>query len=159
MWLFTAPFFGTLPAFIVFSIMHASTYARTYIFGVHSSIGKKLGDFMVNSNDKFMLFASGAEFFVLVRFVVRTLTFRIPAMIKLVLYFVFFKLRYNNSLFTQHIVKSWEVRVDRWLSHPSVPPALRQIWLSAKEAIRTKLGPLFLQEQQQQNHHETRKTQ
>lgn len=90
-----------------------------------------------------MVFSANVEFGVLFYLILSTLTFHKAAIFQLAVYFAFFKLRYNTSQFTRHAVKQMEVRVDGLVSHPSVPPFVKQTWISGKRIIAQVSGPLL----------------
>lgn len=148
LWFFTTPFFGTLPPFAIFSLLHILSYLRSYLlpaFGhaPNSPLVQRIEAFTKNYNGQFMVFAASSEFFVFVRVIVYALSFRKEALLQAVVYFVFFKLRWNSSQYTRHVVKTWEIRIDGIFQHPSMPAVARQGWLSAKTTLKNVLGPLF----------------
>lgn len=149
LWFMTTPFFGTLPPFAIFSVLHTLSYIRSYVLPVlgftdQSPLGVQIGNFTRNYNGMLMIFAASSEFFVFMRLILFAFTFRTESLLQAVVYFVFFKLRYNTSQYTRHVVKTWEVRIDGLLSHPSLPPVVKQVWIQAKSTLATVLGPLFV---------------
>lgn len=149
LWLLTTPFFGTLPPFAIFSVLHILSYTRSYLLPLaghsdKSPLSQRIANFTHSYNAQLMVFASSSEFFVLVRLLFYVLSFRAQAIIQAAAYFAFFKLRFNTSQYTRHVVKTWEVRVDGLLSHPSVPPVIKHGWVNFKGAVTTFVGPLFV---------------
>ncbi|KAF7497595.1 hypothetical protein DV113_004360 [Geotrichum candidum] len=148
LWFFTTPFYGTLLPFAIFSVLHTLTYLQNYVLkgtakGQLHALADRISAFTHTYNQQLMLFTASSEFFVLVRLIVFALSFKSEAIVQLAVYFVFFKLRFNSSQYTQHTVKTWEMRIDGWVSHPALPPVIKQGWVGFKTTIRTFIGPLF----------------
>jgi hypothetical protein len=148
LWFFTTPFYGTLLPFAIFSVLHTLTYLQNYVLkgtakGQLHAVADRISAFTHTYNQQLMLFTASSEFFVLVRLIVFALSFKSEAIVQFAVYFVFFKLRFNNSQYTQHTVKTWEMRIDGWVSHPALPPIIKQGWVGFKTTIRTFIGPLF----------------
>lgn len=164
LWLFTPRFVGTLPPFTIFSISHVLNFISTDLlpcFGYShitsagaagaavgpsssstaaatTSLNQKIQNLVNSNSPKFMLAAANIEFLVLVRLIfVSLFTLRVSAMVQLVLYIFFFNLRYHNSAYTHRIVQSWEIRADNLMSHRSLPPVVKKVWIQVKGGIRT----------------------
>lgn len=150
LWLFSKPYFGTLPPFIVFSLFHVLTYMRSFLLpalghGAQSPISVNIGSFVSNYNDRFMMLAANAEFFLFLRLFVFFITLRKGSLIPFIVYFVFIKLRYDSSMFTRSVLKTYEVRIDGLVGHPSCPHAIKNAWTSFKGLLSTYLGTPIIQ--------------
>lgn len=148
LWLFTAPFVGTLPPFMIFSFSHVLNFACTDLlpsFGhpLKSPLNIKIENFVSSNSTQFMLAAANIEFLVLVRLVFLVLTFRKSAIIQFIFFVLFFKLRYQTSAYTHRIVQTWEIRVDSLVSHPSLPPVVKNVWIQLKGYIRLVFGSIL----------------
>lgn len=145
LWLFSKPFFGTLPPFIIFSLFHVLTYVRSFLLpalghGAQSPLSANIGSFVNTYNDRFMMLAAHCEFLLFLKIFLNFLTFRKGTLIPFLVYFVFIKLRFDSSIFTRSAVKTYEVRVDGIVSNPSCPVAVKNAWLSFKHTLSSYLG-------------------
>jgi hypothetical protein len=141
LWLFTKPFVGTLPPFMVFSLFHILTYVRSYIlpalgYSATSTISSSIQSFVKNYNDRFMMLAASWEFGLVFVLFFRFLTFRPGTSFPFLLYVVFIKTRHDQSFYTRNTVKNWEVRMDSLVGHPSMPGGVKQVWVQFKDTIR-----------------------
>ena len=141
LWLFSNPDFTTLIPFLVFAIFHVLTYARQYLLpalghGPDSLLSLQISNFVKTYNDMGMMLAANAEFFLLLKLGFQFLTFRKGTAFRFLIYLVFFKLRFDQSIFTKTVIKNFEMRIDTLLSHPSLPPVVKQMWISVKDLIR-----------------------
>lgn len=145
LWLVSKPTYGTFLPFAIFSLFHVLTYIRGFILpalGYPSDRGLaiQIDGFVKQYNDKFMFTAANLEFMMFLGLIFKALTFQRGSWIKTAVFFVFLRLRYTQSLFTRSVIGSWEVRVDGLLSHPSIPPVVKQTWVTVKHNLRRTLG-------------------
>lgn len=83
------------------------------------------------------------ELFLLVRLTLALFTFRLAAFIKFAVFLVFFRLRYQTSVYTYRVIQSWEVFIDRTLSNPNIPIAVKEGWITFKGYVRNIFGTLL----------------
>lgn len=141
-WLFTPErYFAPVP-FSIFSFFHALTYARSYLIpAMYSTPPRALVqriDYVVHKyNEPFTNVAAQIEFGLLVWLVLSALRFRAGSWIQLFLYGAFYRTRFSVSRYTQGVVKSVEVRIDRALP----PGPAKDIWIKTKGVIAAIPGP------------------
>ncbi|AOW04533.1 hypothetical protein B0I75DRAFT_141083 [Yarrowia lipolytica] len=145
LWLVSKPTYGTFLPFAIFSLFHVLTYVRGFILPAlgypgNAGLSLQIDNFVKTYNDKFMFTAANLEFMMFLGLIIKAITFQRGSWIKLIIFFVFLRLRYAQSLFTRSVVGSWEVRVDGLLSHPAVPPQVKQTWVTVKHQLRKTLG-------------------
>lgn len=148
LWFVFEPFFGTLPPFFFFSLTHVLSYLQSTLlpiagYPINSPHNKTLQAFVANNTDMFMTTVANIEFFLLIRLTLYLFTFRVQAFIKFAVYLIFFRLRYQTSAFTYRVIQSWEVFIDRTLSNPNVPFAIKEGWVTCKGYARNIFGTLL----------------
>lgn len=149
MWITTPPFTGSIPPFFIFSIFHVISYTRAYLLpalGVSddSVLSEGLIETVQVFSSPLMYFSAFLELLTLLRLLFFALSFNMWTVVQFVVYFVFFKLRYNNSQPTRQVLKTWEIRVDSLVSLDAVPAPVKQGWISFKCSIAKYIGPLFV---------------
>ncbi|ODV80865.1 uncharacterized protein CANTADRAFT_46909 [Suhomyces tanzawaensis NRRL Y-17324] len=136
----------TLLPFALYSVFHSLAYIQTYllpVFGLDKhAISKTIGDFVANNNVKSVQLGSVIEVYAYVWLFVRLLTFRRRSLVPFVVYTVFIKTRFENSIFTRNYIKSIEVKVDSLVNSVNVP-AVKQGWTTFKHTVR-KTGDFYL---------------
>ncbi|ANZ77869.1 BA75_04780T0 [Komagataella pastoris] len=135
--------------FTLFSVFHALSYTRSNILPLlnipaTATVSSKIADFVKTYNDKSLFLVSNFEFFTLTIILIKALLFRKGYWIAAVIYTVFFKLRFEKSIFLRSVVKSWEARIDGLVSHPSLSVAVKSNWVQVKKLIRTYGGKPIL---------------
>lgn len=145
LWLFTAPFLATLPPFMVFSVSHALNFICSDIlpcfgYSQKSSLSVRIQNLVSSNSPKLMVAAAHIELFILIRLICFVLAFRTSAVIQLVFYTLFFKLRYQSSTYTHNAVQIWKTQVDSLVAHPSVPPAIKKGWIEFERYVCLGFG-------------------
>lgn len=157
LWVMTAPFWGTLVPFFIYSLLHSLAYTRAYLIPMFGSkhhhhhfsssssspLASTINTFIALYNGPLMTIASHAEVFILVRLVAYSLTFNFEYMIQLAVYFFFFKAKYNTSPLTRHAVKTWEITIDRLMDNQMIPTVVPQAWLGVKRTLQGTVGQML----------------
>lgn len=144
-WLFTPPYSGTLPPFVIFSLVHVLSYTYSYLLPVlgyphTSAISTKISTFITNHQMQLMFAAANVEFLLLLRLTLHAFSFNRMALVQFGAYLVFFKLRYQTSAYTHQVIQIWEIRIDNLVSNPSLPPVVKTIWIKTKQGLATVFG-------------------
>ncbi|ODV95023.1 hypothetical protein PACTADRAFT_50851 [Pachysolen tannophilus NRRL Y-2460] len=163
----------TIIPFLFFAVFHTLNYTRTCILPLLvdqeneesiknsriNSISNSILNFTKNYNDKSMKLSSNVEIFTFFWFLIKSIFFRKNAWISLVVYSIFIKLRFENSIYIRNIFKNYEVRFDGLISHPNVPPIVKKIWLNIKISMK-KIGsiPLAVPKSQPSSSHSQEET-
>lgn len=138
--------------FTVYSVFHVATYTRTNILPTISPpkvvptttpaspstpksqtpLASSIGKFVKEYYDASMMLVAGLEIALWFRLLLSAFTFTKGAWILLGIYTVFLRARYQQSHFVQNAFAQGAARVDQQVQSPSIPPAVRQGWESAK---------------------------
>lgn len=145
LWLFTPPYAGTLPPFIIFSVVHVLSYTYSYLLPIlgypqTSSLSVKISSFVTNHQMQLMFAAANVEFLLLLRLAAQLFTLSRTALIQFAAYLLFFKLRYQTSAYTHQVIQLWEIRIDNLVSNPNLPPVVKSIWINIKQGLSTVFG-------------------
>ncbi|AET40590.1 nucleoporin POM33 Ecym_6207 [Eremothecium cymbalariae DBVPG len=142
LWLVTPRFFMTIPPFFIFSAFHALTYVKSVFLPVVFSCDDQnatvqfISSFLRENHNKSLSWSCTSELLCFVVVIVRAVAWRRRSWIVLVLYSLFVKARYERSANMRAVLRKWEVRLDGIVSHPSVPPRLKQVYASSKMQLR-----------------------
>ncbi|CDK25833.1 unnamed protein product [Kuraishia capsulata CBS 1993] len=137
--------FAVVP-FMIFAVFHILSYSRSTLFPVfgvpsESKISVFVANFVQTHHDKSVYIGSTFELITLVWFLLGALLWRKGYWLGLLIYAYFIKLRYDKSIITRSVLKSWEVKVDGLVSHPSVPVQVKSTWLQLKQLLKQFGGP------------------
>ncbi|ODQ80018.1 hypothetical protein BABINDRAFT_36303, partial [Babjeviella inositovora NRRL Y-12698] len=143
-WLLLAPVTTlALPPFVLFSFFHVLTYTRSTLlplFLTSTSLSDRIYRFVREYNDKSLEAAAFLELVLLMWLIARCVAFRHKSLATLLVFSFFAKLRYENSIFTRQVIKSWEFQVDTMVAKHELPPAVKSTWISVKQIIRNYVG-------------------
>ncbi|VVT51140.1 uncharacterized protein SAPINGB_P002997 [Magnusiomyces paraingens] len=148
LWFIFAPFIGTLPPFAIFSFSHVLSFLHSHLlpalgYSSQSGLSVSISNFLTTNTPAFMSTVANIELFLLVRLTLALFTFRLAAFIKFAVFLVFFRLRYQTSVYTYRVIQSWEVFIDRTLSNPNIPIAVKEGWITFKGYVRNIFGTLL----------------
>lgn len=140
LWLLTRKVWLAIVPFTIISIFHGLTYVRTYLlptlgYSPTSTIYLRVDHFIKTRNEQLTIATSMVELQLLVVVVLNAILFRRGSFLQLIGYSIFMRLRYATSQYTRSVVDVAEVKVDGLLSHPSLPPFLKQYWIKIKQTI------------------------
>ena len=132
LWFMTAPFWGTLVPFFIYSLLHSLAYTRAYLIPMFGSKHHHHHHFSSSSSSPL---ASTINTFIAL--------YNGPLMIQLAVYFFFFKAKYNTSPLTRHAVKTWEITIDRLMDNQMIPTVVPQAWLGVKRTLQGTVGQML----------------
>lgn len=139
-WLLTPRFSLSLLPYASFSLFHVLIYGKSVLlpqlFGLGSENAKvaKISEFIRRYNEKCMYWVGSVELFTWIWLSLRALAFRNRSWILWVAYSFFLKVRFENSKYLKSAFAQWRVRLDGVVSHPSVPPVVKQ-WYHRFEVL------------------------
>lgn len=145
LWLVSKPSMLTLIPFMIFSLFHVVTFTRSSVLPAvgkssDTGLGGQLKQFATTYNEQLLAVASQVELLLLFFMIPSALTFKKVSLIPFLFYLVFIKVRFDQSFHMRQAVKTWEVRADNLMSNPNVPPAVKQGWISFKQALAKGLS-------------------
>jgi hypothetical protein len=127
--------------FLVFSLLHSLGYLQQILLPTlgypANGLPAQIGAFRKAQGDRLTHSAANFEFLTELFLFVRFITFRKGSFLPLIFYTTFIKLRHDDSPHTRAVVSRHEVMVDNLLSHPSLPPVIKQVWIQIKDILRT----------------------
>ena len=148
MWLLTPVFSLSLVPYILFSIFHYLTYLQNTLLPkvltqTKDASGKieenkiigMIGRFNAKYNERCMFWVASTELLIEIILILRAIAFYRRSWIMFALFSLFIKIRYELSKYTKTAFAKWRVRMDGIISHPSVPPKIKEIY----NLIKTKL--------------------
>ena len=140
--LITPRLFLSLVPYFLFSVFHVSRYLESTIlpnlFSMNkenSPIVRKIDAFTVKYNERCMYWVGTIEIFILTLLFFKALLFYRGSWIMLFTYTIFLKIRYENSKYTKAAFAQWRVRLDGVISHPSVPPMVKNAYSVVKSRL------------------------
>ncbi|ONH66816.1 Pore membrane protein of 33 kDa [Cyberlindnera fabianii] len=139
-WLIFPKHLLALIPFIVFSLFHVLTFIGNEVLptlGVASGLAKKITSFTVQNHELSRRVAASSELLLLVVLIFKSILFYKWSWISLIAYSIFIKVKSEGSIFTRHVLKDWEVRIDGLVSNQSVPPVVKTYWGSFKRALKS----------------------
>lgn len=147
-WLISRQIPLALLPFTIYSTFHVATYSRNYLVptiqpprlgadgrAIQPPLVDSIGRFVKQYYDASMGLVAALELALIFRLLLSVLTFSTGALALFVAYLTFFRARYSQSSFVQHIVALSVARVDAAVSHQGTPPAARQVWTVAKASV------------------------
>lgn len=140
--LITPRLFLSLVPYFLFSVFHVSRYLESTIlpnlFSMNkenSPVVRKIDAFTVKYNERCMYWVGTIEIFTLTLLFFKALLFYRGSWIMLFTYTIFLKIRYENSKYTKAAFAQWRVRLDGVISHPSVPPMVKNAYSVVKSRL------------------------
>lgn len=149
LWLFTKPFFLSLPPFMIFSLFHVIGFTRSNMlpalgYSVSSPLYRGLDNFYRSYNGPSLMVAAGVEVINFFSFLFKALTMRRDALIPFVFYALFIKVRYEQSNFTRNVFHAYEIKIDSLVANPRVPLPIKRGWVGFKQVVRKYIGQVSL---------------
>lgn len=157
-WLYSYQVPLALLPYAVYSVFHVATYTRTNLIPTISppqgaaataiSPGKSgpkpasspladtIGRFVKQYYDTSMSLVAGLEITLWVRLLLSAISFSRGTWILLLIYTIFFRSRYSQSVFVQGAFHGAAARIDALMANQSVPPPVRQGWQTIKGLVR-----------------------
>ncbi|GMM50269.1 nucleoporin [Starmerella bacillaris] len=132
--------------FLINSFFVCLTYIRSYILPAighanESPLSTRLREFVANFNEPLTLLSATFELLFAVQLWFLSLNFSMNKWAFFLLYMIYFRSRYNNSVYLRRVVKTAEINIDQVLGHPSMPPVVKQGWLKVKNFLNTSYNP------------------
>jgi hypothetical protein len=124
-------------AYSIFHVLSVLGFELLPALSVAPAVANKIQGFVKKYHELSRRVAATSELLLLVWLIIRLLTWKKWSFISLSLYAIFIKVKSEGSLFTQQILKNWEVRVDGLVSSPKVPPQVKQYWGFVKNGLKT----------------------
>jgi hypothetical protein len=143
-WLYSKAVFFALFPFAVYSTFHFLTYTRTNLIPVlmptatgapPPSISETLGKFVKNNYDGSMHLVANLEILLWVRIALYCLVFK-NSWILLVIYTLFLRARYSQSIFVRDAFKGLQTRGDAVIVDTRVPEGLKSAWSVGKTVVK-----------------------
>ena len=151
-WLFANQIPLAILPFMVYSVFHVATYTRTNVLPTISPppqspagaspggrtatksnpTADSIGRFVKEYYDDSMKLVAKLEIFLWFRVLGSALLFQKGSWILLVVYTVFVRARYSQSIFVQGAVSEFTTRGDALVAKQSTPPMVRQTWETLK---------------------------
>ncbi|KAF8591986.1 hypothetical protein K439DRAFT_1626484 [Ramaria rubella] len=162
-WWFSKPIPIALLPYVVFSLFHALTFLRTTILPrvippppppqgatpntpQQSGLAKSIQSWVKSNYDGAMRITALAELLILFRVSLGALTFQ-NSLLTPIIYAHFVRQRYYHSAFTREALVKVTGLIDGYASNPSLPPIVKQIWVSFKRVIGTWAGSALAPQQ------------
>ncbi|CEP24312.1 hypothetical protein BN1211_5110 [Cyberlindnera jadinii] len=139
-WLFLPTHFLALIPFLSFSFFHVLNFTSSDLLPalkLAPGLATKIQNFSQQYHEFSRREAAAAELLLLIQLVFQALFFRKWSWITLIAYAIFIKVKSEGSVFTRHVLKTWEVRIDGLVSNQQVPPAVKQQWNNFKRLFKT----------------------
>ncbi|KAJ6265055.1 hypothetical protein Dda_1210 [Drechslerella dactyloides] len=149
-WLFTSPIYLALLPFTIYSTFHFLTYLRTALIPTlmpppttgpppaknsANMVSEVISKFVKSHYDTSMSIVANLELALWVRLLLGCLVFY-NSWILLIIYTAFLRIRVAQSPFVRQGLTTAEGYVDGLVADPRAPPALRNVWASAKDGVR-----------------------
>ncbi|KAF3191135.1 hypothetical protein TWF106_001271 [Orbilia oligospora] len=168
-WLFTSPIYLALLPFTIYSTFHFLTYLRTALIPIllptpatpappasspssgstapqapkkqtANVVSEIISKFVKTHYDTSMAVVANLELALWIRLLFGCLIFA-NSWILLIIYTAFLRIRVSQSPFVRQALHQAEAIIDGLVADPRAPPALRNVWASAKDGVR-KFGDL-----------------
>ncbi|RVD82028.1 uncharacterized protein DFL_009872 [Arthrobotrys flagrans] len=163
-WLFTSPIYLALLPFTIYSTFHFLTYLRTALIPTllptpetpapssgstspqtpkkqpANVVSEIISKFVKTHYDTSMAVVANLELGLWLRLLSGCLIFA-NSWILLIIYTAFLRIRVSQSPFVRQALHQSETIIDGLVADPRAPPALRNVWASAKDGVR-KFGDL-----------------
>jgi len=148
-WWTSNPIAIALIPYLIFSLFHALTFARTTLMPqlLHPSppataggppqphpLVKRLQVWVKSNYDTAMRAVAYTELIILIRVILGALTFQ-NSLLTPVIYVHFMRQRYYQSQFTRDALAVTSARIDAFINKPGNPPVLAQVWNQGKGLI------------------------
>ena len=150
-WLFAYQVPLALLPFAVYSVFHVATYTRANLIPTispakpsatqaspggrpktSSPLADTIGRFVKQYYDASMTLVASLEILLWFRVLLSALSFAKGSWTLFLLYTVFFRSRYSQSVFVQGAIAQAGQRGDALVANQSTPPAVRQAWFTIK---------------------------
>ncbi|KAF8514528.1 hypothetical protein JB92DRAFT_3115609 [Gautieria morchelliformis] len=155
-WWFSKPIPIALLPYVVFSLFHALTFVRTTVLPrvlpppppppgtaagaqQQSSIAKGIQSWVKANYDGAMRITALAELLILFRVVLGALTLQ-NSLLTPIIYAHFVRQRYYHSAFTREALVKVNGMIDGYISSPSSPPVVKQVWVTFKRGVGAWAG-------------------
>ncbi|KAK6350408.1 hypothetical protein TWF718_003600 [Orbilia javanica] len=163
-WLFTSPIYLALLPFTIYSTFHFLTYLRTALIPTllptpatptpssgstspqapkkqpANVVSEIISKFVKTHYDTSMAVVANLELGLWIRLLFGCLIFA-NSWILLIIYTAFLRIRVSQSPFVRQALHQAEAIIDGLVADQRAPPALRNVWASAKDGVR-KFGDL-----------------
>jgi hypothetical protein len=139
-WLYSKPVFFALFPFAVYSTFHFLTYLRTNIIptlapNAQPGIAEGINKFVKANYDTSMHLVANLEIMLWARVFLYALVFQ-NSWILLVVYTLFLRARFAQSVFVKDAMKGLELRGDALAVDARVPDGAKTAWGIAKTAVK-----------------------
>lgn len=143
-WLYCKPVFPALLPFAVYSTFHFLTYLRTNLIPTitptapgapQPAIAETIARFVKKNYDASMHLVANLELFLWARVFLYCLVFQ-NSWTLLVVYTVFLRARYAQSVFVRDAMKGLELRGDALVTDSKVPEGAKSAWTVAKSLVK-----------------------
>ncbi|PPR08130.1 hypothetical protein CVT24_012374 [Panaeolus cyanescens] len=152
-WWTSKPITITLIPYMIFSLFHALTFTRTTLMPQllqpqppnasgqpqPHPLAKKLQSWVKANYDTAMKVVAYAELIIFVRVLLGAITLQ-NSLLAPIIYIHFLRQRYYQSAFTREAVHDLTSRAEVYINKPGNPPAVPQVWKSAKFYVQRWAG-------------------